>query len=284
MSATSTAFEWTRVSPIGLRFYDTVTQDVVRDGLVITVASAEPPVRVVVNPSGVFILSGLPGLAATEASSGDTSFWASPPLTASFRVTVDDVLGRFLPCSFTVEAPTRGIAQPPCPAALAAASGFSLPAAPLFSSVARSFPSGVGIVRAQLWDMAAQTPASNASLTVKAGAPAPVVGLADKQGRVALAFPYPPLPTNLGSPPVGNALNLQVWSVGISVSYDPAVAVSGPADHPDLCALLTQPAVQALATQSPPVPLTTASIAYGTDLVLRTDGGSLLLVDRGGSA
>lgn len=278
MMATIAAERCTLLSPVGVRFYDPVTRETVRDGLVVGVVGADPPAGVAVNPSGVFSLSRLPGMAAIEQAAGDAAFWASPPMTAAFTVTVDDGLGRFLPCSFVIDAPTRGLAQPACAGALATAAGTTAPVVPLFSSGAREFPGGLGIVRAQLWDSAAGVTAAYASLSVTAGAAAPIVGLADRQGRVAVAVPYPPLSTNLGSPPVGNALSAQAWTVALSVSYDPAVAAIGPPGHPQLCALLSQPVAQALATQSPPVPITSARLLYGTDLVLRTAGESVLLV------
>lgn len=285
MSATFTVQdEATRVSPLGVRFWDPVTDALVTDGLALAVDGASPPVTVNVNPSGVFILSGLPGLGSAERGRGDTAYWNPPPQPASYVITVDDTLRRYLPCSFRLLGPTRWVARLEC--ATATAVGAIAPflgAVPLFASPAQAAPVGMATVSAWLWDAVTDAPAAYASLRVQGGTAPERVGLADAQGRVAVSLPYPPLVTTFASPPGGDsaarALGSETWSVGVTVRYDPAVATTGPPAHPDLCALLAQPVASARAAQSPPSPLTAAQLSYGSELVLATDGEPYLLVE-----
>lgn len=273
----------TRVTPLGIRLWDFVTQSAVSEGLTLTVQGPSGPatVSVAINPSHVFVLSDLPGLAATEAGDGDAAFWASPPAAASYVITVDDSLARFLPYSLQVTAPTHGVLASPCAGGTWMPSMALEPAIPLFSSPSRELLPGTAAVRAQIWDAVADAPAAYAMLEIDTGAPPAQRGLADDQGRVLVALPYPPLPTGLSSPPSPQALTAQTWPVTATVYYDATAATSGTPGHPDLCTTLAQPAATALATASPPSKLSAATLAFGIDLVLATPGQSTLLIDPG---
>jgi hypothetical protein len=273
----------TRLTPLGVRLWDAVTQTVVTDGISLTIkdaAGSVPSARIVVNPSGVFLISNLPGLRASEAGSGLPEFWAAPPAEATFTVSVDDMLNQFLPCSFSVTAPSKGLVtlaadkKAPMPATTA-------PAIALFSSPARQLFGAVGGVRAQLWDVVADRPAAYATVEVDTGASPVAVGLADAQGRVLVPVPYPPLPNGLSSPPAGQAVSAQSWPVTITVHYDPETASSGTPRHPDLRTLLGQSQATALAAVSPPTAFTTGSLPFGADLVLRTAAEAALLIEPG---
>ena len=273
----------TRVTPLGIRLWDFVTQTAVSEGLALSVRGPAGPasVSIAINPSNVFVVSRLPGLAATEAGDGEAAFWASPPAAASYVITVDDSLGRFLPCSVQVIAPTHGVLPSPCAAGTWMPSMALGPAIPLFSSPSRELLPGTAAVRAQIWDAVADAPAAYAMLEVDTGAPPAQRGLADDQGRVLVALPYPPLPTTLSSPPGPQALTALTWPVTPTVYYDTTAAATGTSGHPDLCSLLAQAPATALATASPPSTLSTATLAYGSDLVLATPGQSTLLIDPG---
>src|SRR5262245_6920336 len=106
----------TRTAPLGLRFWDEVTGKVVGDGLEVTAYQTDNPFRrieAVVNHAGVYVLTGLPGLAETEFGSGDSVFWAAPPATGTFKIEVVDTWKRFQPFVLTVDAPVRGIVTSP---------------------------------------------------------------------------------------------------------------------------------------------------------------------------
>ena len=104
----------TRFTPIGVRLWDFVTQEVVSEGLRLTV-EGQPRAEVTVNPHGIFALGNLSGLRALESGESDGPT-GSPPtaITPEIRVCVDDDEGRFLSFSFTVQAPTAGIAALTC--------------------------------------------------------------------------------------------------------------------------------------------------------------------------
>src|SRR5207253_2093894 len=70
----------TRVTPLGIRFWDQATASVVSDGLIVEVyPSGEPERRMAARPNGIgtFVLPRLPGPRdpAFELGTGDTDFW-----------------------------------------------------------------------------------------------------------------------------------------------------------------------------------------------------------------
>lgn len=264
----------TRVTPLGIRLRDEATGTAVRDGLVVSAGG----VAGILNSTDVFVFSGLPGLGATERGAGDAAFWSSPPVTASYQVLVDDALGRFQPFSFSATAPHRGLFDLPCAAASPPTSPPALdgePAVPLFSAPARPAPAAMAVVRAEIQEATTGAPASFAVLEVDAGSGGPSGrGFADAAGRVMVILPYPALPSGLGSG--SRSLALATWTLSLHVRYAPAAA-TGP--HPDLCAVLGQPAAVALAARGGTAQMSTAQLAYGLDLVLASAGTSVLLVN-----
>jgi hypothetical protein len=248
-------------------------------------ATVAASASIVVNPSGVFAFGNLPGLHAEESEAADSAFWASPPSAAVFTLSVDDQLGRFLPSSFELTAPQQGVAAPACAAGWVPT---GLAAVPLFSSPARQLLPGLAVVRAQLWDSANDRPAAYAVLQIEARARATPTatapsGVADDQGRVLVAMPYPPLSTGLSSPPA-KALSAQRWSVTPRVYYHPEISATGLPGHPDLCSVLGQPAAAAVSSLSPVTPIAAQPLEYGIELVIRTPGESTLLIVPGPSS
>src|SRR5690242_5388935 len=103
----------TRVTPLGLRFWDAATRQAVTEGLVVTAYPAPagslptpsprpqtPGREATVTPAGVYVFQHLPGLGAAERGAGDADFWHDPPVTRSFTIEVVDLLGRFQAVSF----------------------------------------------------------------------------------------------------------------------------------------------------------------------------------------
>src|SRR5215475_2636394 len=98
---------------LGLQFFDVATGAFfTADGLR---ASAWPvglpwqEVEGVVTPSGIVAFHALPGLRAFERSDTDDP-WSPAPATRMFQLEVTDPSGSYLPCTFVVAAPTRGLA------------------------------------------------------------------------------------------------------------------------------------------------------------------------------
>jgi hypothetical protein len=279
MNGSPTGLEFvTRVTPLGLRFWDAVTGAVVADGLAVT---AYPPgggrrVSAYTTRSGVFVLQGLPGLRDLEEGEGDAAYWDFLPPGRRFVLEVVDREGRFQPFTFTADLPARGLLTWRCEKASPPESAAAF--VPLFSTAARTVPAGTAVLRADLWDPWAQVPAAWAVLEVRAPGRPPVRGIADGRGRVAVLFPYPeptsPFP-DLGSPPAGAAapFTAQEWPLEVRAAYapqDPAPAI------PDLCDTLGQPPADLWADSFQIEPLTGAVLKLGQELIVRTrDAGRL---------
>ena len=107
---------WTRVAPLGLRFWDSATGQFITDDLSVQavpklvsgVFSGQPAIAFP-NRSGVFVFNHLPGLREAEFGAGDADYWSSPPAQKDYILTLDDPLGRFNPFIVTVKAPTQKI-------------------------------------------------------------------------------------------------------------------------------------------------------------------------------
>lgn len=264
---------------LGARFFDIATGTfVTADSLQ---ASAWPvgipwrEVEGIVTPSGIIAFHALPGLRAFERSAAEDP-WDPAPATRMFQVEVTDPPGRYLPCTFVVQAPTKGLA-------IFAESG-SPPwikegAVPLFSAPWRTVPSGLAIVRAQLRELATGEPAAWAFVEAQyfsGGTPRTAFGLADKEGRVVLMFPYPegqrrPLG---GSPPTNgvNGLTQQSWELDLLFFYQPLEAsppsTVKPEEAADYAFRLEQPQVFASRESSPLVPLGQQTLYFGQELNL----------------
>jgi hypothetical protein len=264
----------TRVAPLGVRLWDPATGRAVTDGIVMRETASGA--TAFANGAGVLVATGLRGLREAEFGVGDGAYWAALPATADFTFEVTDERGRFVDFRFTVTLPHRGLFVPSC-LPVSPLDGLA-DSIPLFSAPGRSVPGGLAVVRAELWDVAADAPAARAVLEVTPPQAPPVVGIADDEGRAVVLLPYPEPPWQGGASPPPGSLSLaeQSWTVGVAVRFD-SPPLGGPArPAPDLCAVLGQQPATALADLSPPTDLTQATLEYGRDLVLRTAGESTL--------
>jgi hypothetical protein len=277
-----------RVSPIGLRFWDPVSEKPIGDGLVVTAFPPDQPWRrteAFVNNSSVYVLKDLPGLRDAENGSGDARFWREPPVRRPLTVEVKDDAGRFQPFRMNVTAPSRGVLllddeeSPPG----------SAEGAPLFSSSSRQVPSGMAVIRAELREPLDGRPAAWALVEARHEGRLLSRGLSDEKGRIALIFAYPePQRDPMVSPP-GSALADQEWSIQLTAAYEPpAVART----IPDLTHVLSQaPATiwRKWGDASRRELLDSAQLRFGQELVLRSiDPGanlemSVLLIAPAGS-
>jgi hypothetical protein len=232
----------------------------------------------VVTPSGIIAFHGLPGLRAFERSDAENP-WDPLPKTRLFQVEVTDSAGRYLPCTFVVQAPAEGLvnfdnnASPPCTAA---------GAVPLFSAPSRAVPSGLAVVRAELHELGSGESAAWALVEAQyssAGSTRTACGLTDDQGRVVLMFPYPEGQRRAlgGSPPNNgvNGLTQQSWSVDLMFFYQSASNLEGsppstpePEEAADYAFRLVQPQVSASREGSPLMPLEEATLYFGQELNL----------------
>jgi hypothetical protein len=279
-----------RTAPLGLRFWDPIASAFVGDGLrVVAYPAVDPSRRVeaIANASRVWVFHKLAGMGAVERGEGDAAFWASPPKARAFVIDVDDMLAvpRFQPFQMTLSAPVRE------PFAWAPPVGVTLPAmppgaVPLFSAATRTVPQGMAVIRAELWDPNAATPAGFkgpggpaawAVLTAKVGGALVGNAIADASGRAAVMFPYP-APVGAGADGLTAVrLTEQTWPVELSVQY-------APAGKPGARAVLPEVLTQAAGTlwekwddANPAgrkkLAAATLTLAYGEELVAKTAGG-----------
>jgi hypothetical protein len=289
----------TRVAPLGLRFWDPVTSTVIGSGLIVSAYLPSQPdqrFQADANRSGVYVFHHLPLLQEIENGSGDVDYWANLPHPLAFRIEVSDPGGRFLPLSFSVNLPHHGLYAPDCKAILslllpnpyqdAAQSNLI----PLFSAPTRIVPAGMAVVRSELHLFGSNQPVAWALIEVTPPGRAPVLGVSNNKGQVAVLFPYPEpqqigtgSPPGPGSPPSGRrSLTDQFWQVKVQVFAEPGGPVTSPvqspvsgtadlSDLPDLCQVLKQlesPPAQAWAALSPLIPLGDQTLEYGKELII----------------
>lgn len=281
----------TFVAPFGVRFWDEVTNKTVSDGLSVTAyltASAVSRVqtsdqrkvismlasrqRAFLNHQGLYVLRNLPGLRDTaERGEGDASYWAHvASFTRSFTIEVVDRHRRFLPCTFPAQLPAQHLFSLQCGPVSSPLSP-AISSVPLFSAPMRHVPTTIAVIRAELWDLTMNVPASWAILEAyRAGYP-PVRGMADFYGRVALFFPYPePVNGLLGSPLQTKSTRLidQSWPVQLHASYarlDPVPLL------PDLCTALNSPGASLWVDATSSRPLSEVTLKFGQELFVHSE-------------
>jgi hypothetical protein len=288
----------TRVAPLGVRFWDAATRRYIVDLTVAAVSLARPGrlLRLSVNPSGVYVLQGVPGLRDFEFGEGDEAFWSQMPPPVPYVLAVSDPQRRFLPFSVEVDVPTQGVFRWACgPQASPPEPGSS--DIPLFSAMGRRAPEGLAAIYAELFDPLADQPAAWAVLEIAYEGAVLGRGIADANGRVLVLVAYPPPVDFLPLSPVstGAAHWQQEWTLGVRVGYAPDVfagvgSLGSPSVSPlpgraregvpELCAALSQldlaPA-RVWRDAARTALLTEAALRFGHDLVLRSsDAGKLL--------
>lgn len=265
----------TRVTPLGIRFWDDVTARVISDGLVVEVyPSGEPTRRMAAraNRFGTFVLPRLPGARdpAFELGVGDAGSWQRLQ-SRPYVIEVCDRHGCFQPFTVNQALPTQGVAILPCPLPASP----PMKAVPIFSSPARPVPEGMAVLRAELLahmpGQAVPVPASWAVLVAHLAGQPPARGVADREGRVAVIFPYPEPIANPARPmsppyPSGQSLWDQEWPVRLEAFYDP---VAPPPWVPDLCRTLAQGPASLWADSSGTRPLPDQTLRYGQELIVR---------------
>lgn len=278
----------TLTAPLGLVFHDAATGERVGAGLsVVVYPKSQPlsPAEARPNPSGVYVLHRAPGLDAGFAfGAGDDLFWSQLPPPRVYVVEVTDSEGRFLPFSFEVSLPHRGIYEWQSPLVGSPADSpperERLPSVPLYSAPARRTPFGFAAVRAELLDADRDAPAAHAAVELSFAGQLVARGLSDARGRLALLFPTPaPQRTGVASPadsppgPRHAPLVEQSWELEIEAAYAGGVALSAARGLPDLRDALGQlagPRAQLWADREGGEELSSFTIRFGRETVLRS--------------
>ena len=276
--------------PFGVRLLDVATGRPVSEDVTVRIVPPPPAAATTAfrTPSGVFAAHGLRSLRAFELRDVGPDGLPVPADDAPmpFRVEVRDLSGSFH--SFAVDRallPSDGLLVPACGSPPDSPPGSPPDAAhdalPLYSLPGRAVPPGMAVVRAQLRNAADRSPAAFAALeVVPSHGAAPVRGIADERGEVAVLFPYPQPPSLAGSPPAGTRrpLSSTRWTVGVR-AFVPRVASPPEAGElPELCSLLDQSPTTLTTTESPPRELGEATVEYGRELVLRSSPGDAALL------
>ena len=274
----------TRRAPLGLQVWDIANATHMADGLAIDVVSgtrSASRTRAFVNRSGIYCAFGVPGLNRFEFKEDDTAAWKMR--TRDYKIEVRDPAERFLPFTFDAGLPARGLfnwlmpwTPPPQPFFLPAGQGSPpipmFDCVPLFSSPSRPVPGNLAVVRAQLREIGTNRPAAWSLLTVSIDAIVRGIGLADREGRAAILFPYPERsPRALTSPPSAN--NDFRWSIELAAYYVPRKANTAAPQIPDLANLLKQlnsPRTLFYSTVPPQQALPALPLEYRVPLTVRT--------------
>jgi len=289
----------TYTAPLGVGFWDAASHRLVSDGLAVTVHSLVDGsvVRSRVaraGRSGIFAAQGFDELRTFEAGSGDDAFWASPPATREYLVEVQDGLGQFTSFVMHVDIPARGLVMPACVSDLWPMDPASPPTSPiaspliekplvyvpLFNAPARVIPARLAVVRATLLDAATGDAAVWAVLELRYEGMLVGRGIADEEGQVVVAFPFPEPTTPIASSPSGASptaqpLTNQSWPIDVDVRYAahlPTYAVGTtkqPVALADLCEILHQPLTTARTSLSPlSHPITGDTLRFGEALTV----------------
>jgi len=272
------AKEVSRVTPLGLRFWDTLSDTPVGEGLNVAVYPVTNPARctwAITNHAGIYIVQNLPGFQEIEFGSGDADYWANTE-KKPFVVEVTDSQQRFQAFKFQADLPHRDLYTSPCEPDSSPLEPTSDLGIPLYSAVTRSIPSGFAVVRAQLWDVTNNQPAAWTLVEASYEGHFLARGFADRQGRLALLFPYPEPTYSIssppGSPPIGDHPPLvdQSWLIQLHAFYAPQFPMP---EIPDLCQIFNQSPATLLSTLSPVSPLTELLLHYAQELIVRSDSG-----------
>ncbi|MEM9869890.1 MAG: hypothetical protein AAF822_01435 [Pseudomonadota bacterium] len=278
------------VTLFGTRLFDPLSGEVLAGGFDVTLrqdhgARLGPVQRAFVTGSRVYAFQRLPGLRGFEHADPDT-LAQSPLPRVPYVLEIRDPAARFLPAALRLFLPLpypglfpRGTAEPA--GSLGGDRRFQLYTAP-----SRALATWQGRVTGELTDPGG-APAAHAAIEVDFGNGLIHQGFADGQGRFAVPFAYPPVPTSGGaSPPAPESLADVEWPFSLRVFYDPAQQdmIDGTAlpDHVSLLEQFAGPAsnVFALAPADGgvPVPFLPGVLRRGQDSIARTAGLSSLVV------
>lgn len=258
----------TRFAPFGIRFWDEVSRNVIRDGLqVVAYPPSRPALRTLafVNPHGIYALLGLPGLRDIE--NGLPSSKKYP-----FIIEVTDASERFQPFLLSTELPWTGLFVWSCGPSSSPHPGSPLDLAPtfvpLYSSPTRTLPSGQAVLRAELWDPVLQGPAAFALVNVFYRGQFLAQSFADASGHIAVIFPYPQWRNTLASHASPVSLDMQpTWTIELRAAYTPQVPAL---PIPHLCMALQQSAATLWNDDVRTLPLQPLTLVFGQELVVQS--------------
>ncbi|HYN85762.1 MAG TPA: hypothetical protein VER32_10935 [Pyrinomonadaceae bacterium] len=148
-------------------------------------------------------------------------------------------------------------------------------AVPLYSAPTRAAAGGMAVLRAELWNPLPNggkgAPAAHALVEATVAGQRTLRGLSDKDGRLAIHFPYPEptgAPDGQGGTLPPPAYTSQEWGVTLRAFYAPPQGATPPL--PDLAAVLEQPAASLWSDEARNLPLPAQTLRFGRELIVRT--------------
>ncbi len=259
-----------RRAPLGLRFVDIAREAPVTGGLIVTAwpvgALTTAGQRANQSPmSGNYGFRSLPGLREYEVDQRPATDWCPTPDNgdddANFVVAVEDREGRFLPQTLLLCLPKERVLE-----------------VLLFSAPGRTPLPGMAAIRGEVWERAANRPASWAMITATVGGDKTYVAIADARGMFALYIPYA-VRVSL-SPPLNAPVDQLKWPVEFKVFYQPGSQQIVPGlVAPNTRSILNQASARVYRRLGNPArPNVTRDLRFGVDLVLATQNESRLWV------
>jgi hypothetical protein len=282
--------------PAGLRLRSAADRRSIDGGIAMfarAAAGSQRRVRLAAVPSGHWVAHTLPGVPREVAD--DPPGW--PASAKPYHFAADDPAGRFLPLRFTSPLPARGAlhwsgwsgwtgarrnrARPILPPDATAA---TIPDyLPLFPGPGWQPEPGLADVRAQLAIRETGGALRNAGwavATIGIGNTVIGLGLADGEGRLVVAFPYPAMPQQTPVEAAQGRPNI-AWQVRVRIYCSELAAGLEQGETPELQDILAQldtapiPALRTIMGSQPSLP--DQELVLGQTLVLRTEigGGKL---------
>jgi hypothetical protein len=279
---------------LGVRFWDDLTRQPVADGLHVTAQLLNPAgtgrvgkkIAARRTQGGVFAFFGL--LRAAEQPLADDPsqwLWHTTPAARQAVIEVEDVLRRYLPMTFTVSLPHRGVFRG---RADWVPRGSLRPILPnddkqgvfLWSSATRTLPGTFAAIRAQLvvgaGDSAPPAAHAFACVFLDEGSAIHAAGISDETGALLIALPYPPIPQPPDSAPYP-PLAEQTFRLRLRIYYKPTEQVALPGSNvPSLPSIFAQ-AQARIGTVRRLAPLELGTqlalnldLRYGQPMILRT--------------
>lgn len=275
------------VTPFGIRFWDPVMDNQIRDGLKVTVRreiTKRPIVTAYRTRSDVYTFHHIPGMRDIESGTAPIDI-ASPPNQRNYIVEIRDPLFRYVDVGLVVKLPLlyKGV--------YLANNGTSPPhSSPkgilLYSAPTRQTANLTTAVRGELKCTVTDGPAAYAVIKVTTHEGKHWYGIANEEGMFIVLMPYPVLVESItGSPPPTSHKQMyeQLWDLQIEVFYQPEAQVDLPeSDLKDYRSILNQ--AQALiwrvSIEDGGTPTTSINVehSFGKDSVLKTRDNTKLFV------
>ena len=296
---------WT--SPLALRFWDPVTQSVIR-GMRAILQDAVPRGHIrkaISSPSGTMIFKPKPGEpfqyfqqssqinSESDVDGGtipEAGEIGSPPYREESLLAAEHDKEEFLPITYRVPHPWSGegpflsswdTKTEPGIAPLESIRGF-----PLFSSPLRTLPSGFTSLRGEIRNLDTNNPASWALVEVTyPNTSDSWFGMADERGvfQVPVAFPSPDLPPIVSSPPAGIPLNAQHWDMELTVFHDTGLEYISGFQAPEFSSIASQGQVEILQQSDAPgssVNALSFQLSFSPSQSIHSQGSSLLWIQN----